>query len=234
MGTTPSSEPALFVAPDLTYFETASPESYAVDLAVSGVPHRRLDAAYYAWLRHKMELARQAVAARRLSAATFEGLRERFNVLHGLAVERLGAPALAAAVKAFDPRRYDPPRPDDDLGEPLVRSPRRPSGPMGHAFPPTGDWPFTEQVTADAVAKIDAIRDEALALGWSEAGLYRNRGHLRFPYGREYGLVCFLDGDAAIGQVAREWIAIVRTRGASTRFANPDAARPQPAVAGVA
>jgi hypothetical protein len=234
VGTSPPPGTTLFVSPDLTYFETASPGSYADDVTVSGVPHRRLDAAYYAWLRHKMDLARRAVAARRLSAATFEGLRERFNVLHALAVGRLGAPALAAAVKSFDPRRYEPPRPDDDLGGARVRAARPPAGPSGHAFPASGDWRFTEPVDADAIAKVDAVRDAAIALGWTEAGLYGNRGHLRFPYARGYGLVCFLDGDAAIGEVTRESIEIVRQRGARTRFRNPDAARLQPAAAGVA
>lgn len=227
--------PALFVAPDLTYFETASPGSYADDVTVSGVPHRRLDAAYYAWLRHKMEFALKAVAARRLAAATFDALRARFNEIHALAVERLGGRALAEAVKSFDPRRYTPPRADDDdFGGSPVRAPRSPAAPPGHAFPASGVWRFTEPVRADAVGKVDAIRDAALSLGWTEAGLYRNRSDLRFPYGPDYGLVCFLDGDAVVGEVTRESIEILRSRGARTRLRNPDAARRESATAGVA
>lgn len=227
--------PTLFVAPDLTYFETASPESYADDVTVSGVPHRRLDAAYYAWLRHKMDLARKAVAARRLAAAAFDALRARFNAIHALAVEILGGRALADAVRAFDPRRYTPPRPEDDnFGGTPVRAPRPPARPSGHAFPASGTWRFTEPVPADAVAKVDAIRDVALGRGWTESGLYRNCSDLRFPYGPDYGLVCFLDGDAVVGEVTRESIEIVRLRGARTRLRNPDAARREPAAAGVA
>ena len=81
---------------------------------------------------------------------------------------------------------------------------------------------------------MDAIRDVALARGWTESGLYRNRSDLRFPYGPDYGLVCFLDGDAVVGEVTRESIEILRSRGARTRLRNPDAARREPATAGVA
>jgi hypothetical protein len=70
------------------------------------------------------------------------------------------------------------------------------------------------------VAQVDAIRDQALALGWSEAGLYQNRGHLRFPNGDTYGLVCFLHGDRTIGEVTAQCIEIVSPRGSRLRHYN--------------
>ena len=227
--------PALFVAPDLTHFDSLYGEVYADDVTIDGRVYRRLDAPYYAWLRHKMELARKAVAAGRLPQATFDAMRARFNAVHEAAVARLGGPALAAVVKTFDPRRYDPPYPDDDLLGTAARTPPRPPrGPVIFTHPPTGDWPFTEVVAACAVAKVAAIRDEALALGWTEDALFRNRGTLRFPYGGEYGLVCFVDGDAVIAGVTREAITIERPRGATHRFFNPDVEQPwrRPALAG--
>lgn len=219
--------PTLFVAPDLSHFDSLYGEVYADDVTIDGRVYRRLDGPYYAWLRHKMELAQRAVAAGRFPRTTFDAMRARFNAVHEAAVARLGGPALAAAVRSFDPHRYDPPEPDDDLLGTGARTPKRPPrGPIIFTHPPGGDWPFTEVVAACAVAKVTAIRDEALALGWSEDALLRNRGSLRFPYGGEWGLVCFLDGDAAIADVTREAITIQRPRGATHRFPNPDVEQP--------
>lgn len=219
-------DPALFVATDLDRFETLDGDALADDVTVSGRCYRRLDPAYYAWLRTKVAAAKRALDAGRLSAAAFRTLREAFNAVHAWAVRHLGAAALLAAARTFDPSRYEPPRPDDDLLGCGAPRPREPRSPAGFVFPASGAWPVTEAVAAEAVAKVDAVRDEALELGWSEAALYRNRGHLAFPYGGEWGLVCFLDGDARIGSVTSEAITIERPRGATTRFPNPAAATP--------
>ena len=64
-------------------------------------------------------------------------------------------------------------------------------------------------VSAKAVAKVDAIRDQAIALGWDEAKLYQNRSHLPFSLGAEYGLVCFLDGAVEVGAVTAHAIEII-------------------------
>lgn len=231
-----ASPDARFVAPDLTWFDTAHPAVYADDVTIDGVCHRRLDPAYYAWLRHKLGLAKKALDAGRLEPVAFDCLRRRFDELHAWAVEHLGGPALAAAVKALDARTYRPPRPDDDLTPSRATSPPRPPGGSGHLFPARGAWPFTESIAADAVAKVDAIRDEALALGWTEAALYQNRSALAFPVGGEWGLVCFLAGDAVAGSVTREAITIRHARGAQTRFFNTAVEQPwrRPVLAGCA
>lgn len=221
-----ASGPTLFVATDLDRFETQDGAAFADDVTVSGRGYRRLDPPYYVWLRSKVAAAKRALDAGRLSAAAFETLREAFNAVHAWAVRHLGAAALLAASRTFDPSRYEPPRPDDDLLGLGAQCPRPPRSPAGFVFPASGTWPVTEAVGADAVAKVDAIRDEALELGWSEAALYRNRGHLAFPYGGQWGLVCFLGGDARIGSVSSEAITIERPRGATTRLANPDVAQP--------
>jgi len=220
-----SPAPALFVATDLERFETTDPDAYAADVAISGRCYRRLDPPYYAWLRRSMALAKKALDAGRLAATVFETLRAKFNEIHAWAVARFGEAALLAAAKAFDPKTYVPPRADDDdiAGS---RVPVAPSGPTGFHFPARGAWPCTEPVAADAIAKIDAIRENALALGWSEAALYQNRGHLRFPVGDEYGLVCFLGDDATIESVARDAVTIRHVRGNALRFHNPDVEPP--------
>ncbi len=70
-----------------------------------------------------------------------------------------------------------------------------------HLFPRDGCLPSTLSVAPEAVAQVDAIREEAMQLGWTEAGLYQNRGRYPFPYGQEYGLVCFLSGARQVGEV---------------------------------
>ena len=228
--TSPSSD-ALFVAPDLDHFETPAPVVFADDVTISDRAFRRLDPPYYAWLRQKMLAAKRATDIGRLAAAVFAELRRRFEAVTAWAVRRFGEESLRGAVQTFDPRTYDPPRPDEDEdGFPGVPARTPPRGPRDggslHDYPDQGAWPFTEPVTADAVALVDAIRDEALAAGWSLAALYQNRGRIAFPCGAEWGLVCFLGEGATVAGVARSAITIERPRGATTRFPNPDVAQP--------
>ena len=76
-------------------------------------------------------------------------------------------------------------------------------------YPADGAWKYTEPVTAQALDKVDAIRDQALALEWSEARLYQNRGRSRFPCGHDYGLVCFLDGDQSVGSITTAFVELI-------------------------
>ena len=104
-------------------------------------------------------------------------------------------------------RRLDPiNRQSTDALRELMRTP--PTVPL-YRFPEDGDWKFTQPVRSSIVPKVDAIRDQALSLGWSEAQLYRNRGRFRFPCGQDYGLVCFLEEDKRIGEVTRQSIEII-------------------------
>ncbi|MCL6508163.1 MAG: hypothetical protein K6T59_14195, partial [Bryobacteraceae bacterium] len=122
------------------------------------------------------------------------------------------------------------------MASPQALSPRmtipRPAKPIGrdlqpeleqYLFPKDGDQPFTEKVLPSAVVKVDAIREQALALGWSERSLYQNRGQFRFPYGEDYGLVCFISEEQRIGEVTKQYIEIVSPlpRENRLRFYNP-------------
>jgi hypothetical protein len=218
--------PALFVATDLDSFESIAAAPFATDLTIDGRAYRRLDGPYYAWLRARVAAAKRALDAGRITAAVFEAIRGAFNAIHAWAVLHLGESALVAAARTLDPRRYEPPRPEDDLPPCRARRPKSPPGPSsGHAFPAQGEWPLTEQVTADAVSQVDAIRAEALALGWTDTALYRNRGHRPFPFD-DYGLVCFVGVDARIEAVTREAVTLRHARGRSHRFPNPDVEQP--------
>jgi hypothetical protein len=97
-----------------------------------------------------------------------------------------------------------------------------------YLFPKDGDYRFTVKVPPAAVAKVDTIRDQALALGWAEARLYQNRGQFRFPCGDDYGLVCFIGEAHRIGELTTQYIEIIGPSPLENclRFYNPDVAQP--------
>ncbi len=225
-------ETALYASTNLTFFETKRPQDYGRDyVGVFGTCFRRLDPDYYAWLRHKMDLARKATQSGRSAAPAFDKLRARFNAVHAWAIDHLGEKVLRSAVQSFNLKTYVPPMlfpPEDQPAaartEPKGTSPdTRP-----YLFPKDGDWRFTQRVRTSAVPKVDAIRDQALSLGWSEARLYQNRGRFRFPCGEDYGLVCFLDENKRVGEVTRQSIEIVGPPPNENRlrFFNPEVDQP--------
>lgn len=95
---------ALYAATNLDSWETDKPRYFARDVGMDGICYRRLDPEYYAWLRHKMALAKKALEAGRLDSAAFDGLRTRFNDIHAWAVARFGENELLAAVRSLDPK----------------------------------------------------------------------------------------------------------------------------------
>jgi hypothetical protein len=209
----------MFVATDLESWETNRPEPDQDEIC-ERCGYRRLDPPYYAWLRGMMVRARQAHARAQLSDAEYELLRTRFNAMHEWALARFGEEVLREAVARGVPGGYQPPTvwfPEDEA-EPVAI--------LQHLSPADGDWPFTESVTPETVANVDAIREQALALGWSEAALYQNRGHLSFPAGGEYGLVCFLHAGDQIGEISTQSIEIIRPSGSRLRYYNREAPQP--------
>ena len=222
---------ALYAATNLESWETDIPHGYARDDRIDGVCFRRLDPDYYAWLRHKMDLAKKAADSGRITPEAFDELRDRFNVIHFWAIDHLGEEALRHAVETLDPKGYSPPQIKPTNGLPTKAPPApksaAPAAPR-YLFPPDGHWNFTQRVRPSALTKVDAIRDLALSLGWSEARLYQNRGRYSFPCGQEYGLVCFLHDDRSIGEVTRQSIEIIGPppQENSLRFYNPDVDQP--------
>lgn len=211
----------LYVSTELDTWEAHPPIQADQDEVCERCGYRRLDPEYYAWLRHRMEVAQRAVRAGRLAEGQFQEWRARFNAVHAWALRRFGEQPLVAAVKALDPRQYRPPEVADFAPAPEVELPA-----VVHRYPAEGEWPFTESVSPEAVAQVDAIRDQALSLGWSEAELYRNRGHLRYPVGHEYGLVCLLHGGRTIGEVTARCIEIIYPNGNRLRHYRPSSPQP--------
>jgi hypothetical protein len=221
--------PALFVATNLESWETDKPKLYAIDVTYDTLCFRRLDPDYYAWLRYKMSLAKKATLAGHLSLASFNDLKARFIRVHEWAMESFGKDVLQEAVNGLDAHNYVPPVPwkPGDLDKQEAETVKVEPKPE-HLFPANGEFGFTHSVPPEAVAKVDAIRDQAISLGWSESGLYQNRGRFKFPCGQDYGLVCFLEGDKLIGEVTRQSIEIINPgpHGSSLRFYNPHVDQP--------
>jgi len=162
-------------------------------------------------------------------------LRRRFNDIHAWAVQRFRENELLAAVRSLDPKTYPPPAIDPAVqSRPACTAPVSPvacppaPAVEQHLYPKDGEWRFTEKVPQSAIEKVDAIRDQALPLDWSDARLYQNRGRFRFPCGEDYGLVCFVDANERIGQVTRQYIEIIGPppRENRLRFHNPDVDQP--------
>ncbi len=210
----------LYVATDLDSWETDSPEP-DLDAICERVGYRRLDPPYYAWLRSRMVDARRAHDRAQVADAAYELLRCRFNAVHEWAVTHLGEARLAEAVRESVVGTYRPPQIEEWCPE-TAEVPPAPT----HRFPAEGEWRFAHPVRAEAVAQVDAIREQALALGWTEAGLYQNRSQFRFPVGEEYGLVCCLGRRDRIGEVTAASVEIVSRTGSRSRVYNR--AVPQP------
>ncbi len=215
----------LYVSPDLDTWEAHPPIQADQDQVCERCGYRRLDPEYYAWLRYRMSAAQRAVRAGRLPEIQFQEWRTRFNAVHAWALRRFGEQPLLAAVKALDPKQYRPPEVEE-------YTPAAPPEPVAHQYPAEGEWPFTQRVTPEAVGKVEAIRERALSLGWTEAGLYQNRGRLRYPAGEEYGLVCLLQAGAEIGEVSAQSIEIISRNGSRSRYYSR--AVPQPWIRPVA
>lgn len=216
------SGPPLYVATDLASAFPEDPEEDELDIWIGQKMHRRLTPKYYAWLRLKMTSAKQALDQGRLPPAAFESLRERFNRVHAWAEGRFGTEALRVAIRRFDPAGYRPPG-----KTPPVRRPAAPPLPS-YLYPPGGEWRFHQEVSPVAIAKVDTIRDTALALGWSLPRLYQNRGRFGFPLGDDYGLVCFVGDDERLGEVTRPFIEVrgIQPGTHQLKFYNPDAEHP--------
>ena len=103
---------ALRVATDLQHVQVDDSHDHPQDVIHEDTVYRRLDAAYYAWLRRRMERAKKAHDAGKLPAKPWQTLRERFNVIHEWAVRNFGEKVLVQALSTLDEKTYLPPRHD--------------------------------------------------------------------------------------------------------------------------
>lgn len=186
---------------------------YARDVEINDRCYRRLDPEYFAWLRDRMVAVRKALTAGKVPGEVYEPLRKRFNEIQVRAIELFGEPALLAAIAAIDPEMYRPP-----LAE--VEPPARQE--------PAARIRAERDRLVHAREMVDAIREEALALGWTTDGLYRSENYERRPFGGGYGLVCYIEPGWRIGRVTRQSIELIGPPPAEPRmrFYNADVEQP--------
>jgi len=77
---------------------------------------------------------------------------------------------------------------------------------------------FKKRNSDIAIIKIDNITKEAKEMGWTDKELYRSESKFRFPFGEEWGLVCYMDQGDKIENVQKYWITIRSKTGSITKF----------------
>lgn len=210
---TASSTPALFVATSLDTWQTDRPSAFNRDVQINDTVYRHLDPEYFAWLRSKMTIAKMAHLAGHLPVEDYETLRGRFNRVQDWAIGAHGEAALVEASRGLDARRYAPPEPI------MLVSRERFERPL-------------EVARAQARVKVEAIVDEAVALGWNADALVgmgsgRDAGNAGDAARRPAAVLgeCLRAG-AEIGRITREAIEIMLPSGIRQHFYNPDVEQP--------
>lgn len=204
----------LWVSTDLILWQPERPHVIARDCQINDRCYRRLDPDYFAWLKLRMHAVKAAADAGRVSPEAFDELRAQFNAVQERAISIFGSEVLLEAVRRLDIDRYRPPLPEqwEENKTPVA--------------------PVTRPVESERLVRgrtlVDAIRDQALALGWSEGRLYACDGYDRYPSRMGYGLVCYIRLDEKIGEVTRQSIELIGPppRETRTRFYNPDVEQP--------
>lgn len=205
----------LYVSTALDTWCPDHPEMFACDFQINDTCYRRLDPEYFAWLRSRIALANAAVVGGKIPVAAFDDARAKFNAIQAWAIEHLGEPMLLEAIRRLRSDTYAPP-----VAEPLSQAmssaevmpgPRLPAG-----------------VDPDAAAMVDAIREQAISLGWKHAALYRVPDNHRAAWRADCGLVCHLRQGWRIGEVTRQSIELVGPPPLEVRqhFYNPDVEQP--------
>jgi hypothetical protein len=214
---------AIWVSTDLKMWRPSDPSFIARDCQIDDRCYRRLDPAYFAWLKLRMHAVKAAADAGRVPMQAFDELRQRFNQMQSLGVAMFGESALLDAVRAIDPEAYRPPLPDEyESPKQTVPISARPN-------------PEAERL-ARARELVGAIRDQALALGWKMESLYFSDDYERRPFAARYGLVCYIHSQDRIGEVTRQSIELIGAPPLETRsrFYNPDVEQPWISTAAIA
>jgi hypothetical protein len=202
----PSGTPArgqLFVSTALDAWSTEQAAAFARDVQIDDTAYRLLDPEYYAWLRSRMNLAKMTAEAGQLGRNEYNELRRRFNAVHEWAIALFGEQTLVYAIRNLNARIYAPPVPEAEE-------------------PPPSPQP-ADVALENAVTMVDAIAEQAMALGWTRESLYRTS---RRPFGFNCGLVHFLKPSDCIGEVTTHWIEIILANDVRHHLYNPNVDQP--------
>lgn len=217
---------SVFAATDATFVECDSTQDRVVRHEKS---YHRLTPEYWAWFRHKYELMENAVTRKKISEAAFEKILDRISALYNQAVEIFGKDALDRACETTDIAAVDEMIKSGNDAVTVPRRPRRPSlvaergrQPVRKNAVPAGAQ-ANAPARSQAAAKVDAVRDRAITLGWSHDQLYRTDG---IAY-RDWGLVRFLGENDEIGEITTQYIEIKNAKARnSLRFYNNEVDQP--------
>ena len=210
--------PVPWVSTDLRILRPDPTWRLAPDFAMDARCYRKLDPEYFAWLRSRMLEVSAAHKAGRVSQAAFDELRTRFNELQENAIALFGEKALQDAILASGFSRYRPPAPDAPSGR---------SGAKEQVASEKAARPDSTRSRPGAEAAVDAVRDQALALGWTHERLY-GRPASDQPGQRGDLVTALLRPGTRIGEITRQWIAIISPppHENSLRLYNPDVEQP--------
>ncbi len=178
-------------------------EVHATDEIVydNGIPHYRLTPLFWSYLCHAFNNATRACEAGKLDAATYSELLNRISLIYNAALAQFSAEALKSAERTFTPAKWK--RHCERLTRDTQSIEYEDNTDM-----PTGRHPVSKTV----LALVDAIRDQAIALGWTMHQLYCN---VRIA-NRDWGLVCYIGPEDRLGTITRQSIEIVHRTAAGT------------------
>ena len=220
-----------YVSTDLRWVDVTEPNAQRRDLLIDGIWYRRLGAQYFMWIERRVELARKASLQGKISDAALDSLLVRFQKIKIWIDENLSSENLKAAKRLAGNSSYDPPLSATPPPKPMVNQETKVTHNSkkseSYRYPAGGVWEHSVPIAPAVVKLVDAIREEALSKGWTEASLYQNRGH--YPAGNWYGLVCLLDITDRIEKIDNQFIYIRTFKGAAVpsggeivRFLNPN------------
>jgi len=210
-----------WVSTDLRILRPEPSWRLAPDFTVDARCYRKLDPEYFAWLRSRMLEVKAAHKAGRVLQAAFDELRTRFNELQENAIALFGQQALQDALRGHRAAEYSPPAPDAFSGR---------SGAKEKAFSEQAarsDGARSRVAAEAAEAAVGAVRDQALELGWTRETLYGRSAFAKSRLRRDLVTAMCRPG-TRIGQVTRQWIAIIGPPPHENilRLYNPDVEQP--------
>lgn len=193
---------------------------------IGDTAHYRLTPLFWAYLRHAFNNATLACESGKLDGSTYSELLSRISNIYNAALAQYGEADLKDAERAYTPAKWK--RHCERLAQGTMPvndefDTDTLSAPTGaYRYPADGTGAY-HPVSKTALALVDAIRDKAIAAGWTLPQLYRNVGIAN----RDWGLVCYIGPDDRIGEIARQSIEIVHPRASHTlHFYNHEVEQP--------
>ena len=204
----------IWVSTDLQAWCPRDANRVAHECQINDRWYRRLDPDYFAWLKIRMHAVKAAADAGRVPPEAWEASRLAFTAIQAHTIGLFGEELLLHAVRTLDAEKYRPPLPEE------FEKPKLPPNPSQHG-------PATEERLSRAREMIAAIRERALALGWSEAHLSAVPPDAHYgEVATGSGLVCYLRPGDQIGEVTREAIEVILSSGVRQHFYNPEVEQP--------